>query len=134
MSSPCANACDQAGVARDVRQDAQFDLRIVRADQLVAGRGDERAPDLPAQFGADGDVLQIWIRRRDATGDRAGLVVVGVDAAGARQHQRRQRVDVRSLQLGEFAVLEDQRDDRMRAAQRFQDVRGGRDLAGLCLG
>ena len=95
-------------VARQVRQHAQLDLRVVGRDQHVSGFGDERAADLPAQRRADRDVLQVRIAAAQASrrGDR--LVEHRVHATGDRMHERRQRVDVGALQLGEAAPVEDQ--------------------------
>jgi hypothetical protein len=51
-------------LAGDVGEDAQLDLGVVRRDEPVAGLGDEGAPDLAPKLGADGDRLQVRIRRR----------------------------------------------------------------------
>ena len=73
-----AEGLDQQRVAREVRQQAQFDLRIVGGEQDVAGFGDEGGANSRAEFGADGNVLQIGIGRGEAAGRRAGLVESGV--------------------------------------------------------
>jgi hypothetical protein len=44
-------------VARDVREQSEFELRVVGRDEDVAPFGDEGAADAAAEFGADGDVL-----------------------------------------------------------------------------
>ena len=75
----------QAGVAGQVRHDAQFDLGIVRGDQHVARRRDESLPDAPALGRADRDVLQVRIGRREPAGGRDGLVIRGVHAPCARR-------------------------------------------------
>ena len=62
----CVNASISACVAREVRQHAQLDLRVVGRDQHVAGLGDERAADLAAELGADRDVLQVRIAAAQA--------------------------------------------------------------------
>src|SRR5690606_26101027 len=51
--------------------------------------------------------------RRDTAGLGDDLVERGVDAAGLRRHERRQRVEVRALELADLAVLEDRLDDRV---------------------
>src|SRR6185437_15540822 len=67
-------------VAGEVREQSQLDLGIVGGDEAPAGPGNEAATDVAAQFGPDGDVLQIRIARRQASrrGDR--LVEGRVDA------------------------------------------------------
>ena len=99
---------DQHLLARQVRQDAQLDLRVVGGDQDVAGLGDERAADVAPDLGADRDVLQVGIAAAQAPGRGDRLVEAGMDAAGLGVDQLRQRVDVRALQLLQAAPLEHQ--------------------------
>ena len=66
MSSFRAERVDQRLVARQVREHAQLDLRVVRRDQHVARVGDERAPDFAAELGPDRDVLQVGIAAAQA--------------------------------------------------------------------
>src|SRR5213076_660196 len=40
-------------LARDVREDAQLDLRVIGRDEAAAALGDERAPDLAPELGPD---------------------------------------------------------------------------------
>ena len=94
-----AERLDQRLFAGQVREHAQLDLRVVGGDQHVARRGDERAPDLAAELGADRDVLQVRVGAAQAPGGGDGLVEAGVHAAGLGMHQQRQRVDVGALQL-----------------------------------
>ena len=84
MSSPRAERLDQRLVARQVGEHAQLDLRVVRRDQDVTRFGDERAPDLAAELGADRDVLQVGIAAAQPSrgGDR--LIEAGVDAPRVR--------------------------------------------------
>jgi hypothetical protein len=67
-----------------VGQDAQLDLRVVGADELVTGLGDEARADLAAELGADRDVLKVRVGGRQPAGRRRGLVEGGVQAAGLR--------------------------------------------------
>jgi hypothetical protein len=48
---------DESRILGQVREDAQLDLIVVRRDEHVARRSDERAPDARAIVTADGDVL-----------------------------------------------------------------------------
>ena len=61
MSSPLAEGFHQQRIFREMREQAQFNLRVIGREQHVAGFGDECRADLAAQLGADGNVLQIRI-------------------------------------------------------------------------
>ena len=99
---------EQQRVLREVRHQAQLDLRVVGGHEDVAGRGDEGGADLAADRGADGDVLQVGVGGGEASGGGADLVEGGVDAAfGVGEVGK--RVEVGALELGELAVLEDER-------------------------
>ena len=50
---------DQRRVARQMREHAQFDLRVVRRDQHEARLGDERRANFAAERRAHRNVLQI---------------------------------------------------------------------------
>ena len=119
----------QAGVAGQVRHDAQLDLRVVRGDDLPALRRDERLADAPAFLGADRDVLQVRIGRRQPPGRRDRLVVAGVHAAGARIDDLRQLLGVGRAQLRQAAVIEDQARQLVLVGDRLQRLLVGRGLA-----
>src|SRR5262249_38167623 len=89
----------QQRIARQVREDAQLDLRVVGRDQNVARRRDKAATDLHAEVAADRNVLEIGILGRDAPGLGDNLVERRVHAAGLGGHERRQRIEVRALEL-----------------------------------
>ena len=72
----------QAFVPRQVRHDAQLDLRIVGRQQHVPRGRDEGLADAPALRRADRDVLQVRILRRQPAGRRHRLVIAGVHAPG----------------------------------------------------
>jgi len=117
-------------VARDVGEDAQLDLAVVRGDERqVLATGHERAPDPPPERGADGDVLEVRVGRGEPAGRRDGLVERGMEAA-VRGHQGRQGVDIRRPQLRVDTPLEQLVDHRMRRAQVLEDRGVGR-VAGL---
>src|SRR5277367_3059846 len=52
---------EQQRVTGIVRQQAQFNLRIVGGEQHMAGFGGERRANFATEFGADGNVLQIGV-------------------------------------------------------------------------
>ena len=99
-------------VARQVREQAQLDLRIVRVHEHASGSRDECAPDFAAHLCAHGDVLQVRLAGGDAARRRGGLVKPGVDAA-IPPGQAQQAVDVGAVQLGHLAVGEDFVDRRV---------------------
>ena len=62
-----------------VRGKPQLDLAIVGAHQHMAGLGDKGIADLPADVGADRDVLQVRLGRGQPPGLRPRQAVAGVD-------------------------------------------------------
>ena len=54
---------DQKRIVREVREQAKFDLRIIGGEKNVAGLGSESGANAAPKFRADGNVLQIRIRR-----------------------------------------------------------------------
>ena len=102
-----AKGAQQGFVAADVGHDAQFDLAVVGAGDLAAGRGYEGFAHAPAFGRADGDVLQVGVIAGQAAGDGHGLGVVGVHAPAGGQGQLGQFVGVGALELGQSAVLQD---------------------------
>ena len=103
-----AERLDEAGIAREMRHEAQLDLRVVGDEELPAAPGDETAADRLAARGADRDVLEIGLRRAEPAGGGTGLVEAGVDAAGVPVDPGRERVHVGALELLQLAVLEDE--------------------------
>ena len=74
----------QQWVFREMRQQAQFDLRVVGGQQDVAGFGGEGGANFAAQFGADRNVLQVRIGRRQASGRGSGLPEGRMQTSAAR--------------------------------------------------
>ena len=122
-----AKCVHQNRIVRHVRQQAQLDLRIVRHHQLPAFARHKGGANLTAQRGADRNILQIRIRRRQPPRRRAGLIERGVNAAGLRIDQLGQRVDVSALELRELAILQHLARDFVFGRQAFQHICGGRD-------
>ena len=100
-------ASTSSGSPDEVGEDAKLDLRVVGADDDVTRRRDEGRADRPAELGADGDVLEVRVARREAPGGGDGLVEARVDAPRLGVDVPRERVDVRALELVDLAVLED---------------------------
>src|SRR6185312_2064456 len=91
----------------------------------------EGGPDLTAELGADGDRLEIRVRRREAPGRGDRLVDRRVQAP-VFGDQRRQRAEVSVQELRVLAPLLDHTDDLVLAADRAEHARVGR-VAGLAL-
>ncbi len=114
----------------DMGQDAQFDLRIVGADQLVARLGDEGGADLAAFRRADRDILQVGFVRRQPPGRRRRQVERGMDAPGFRIGIFDQVVGIGALQLRHLAIVEHQaRQGHALLGQFLQHLDVGRPLA-----
>ena len=110
----------------------QFDLAVIgRKQQVIVVRGDERLADAAAHVVADGDVLQIGIRRRKASRGRHGLVERGVDAPRRAVDQLGQRLDIGRKQFLHAPVFEDQIDDPVFAGEQLEVVLVGAELLGL---
>ena len=120
----------QQRIAAEVSQQTQLDLRIIRREQLSAGRGRESGANLAAQLGADGNVLQIRIDGGEPPGGR-GRGLEGGMHARLGIGQQRKRVDIRGFELREVAEFEDQAGHFVLLRQVFQHVlrRGDRRLA-----
>ena len=71
---------DQQRVGAEVREQAEFDLRVVCGEQLRAGRGGECGANFAAQLGADGNVLQVGIDGGETAGSRGRGLEGGMDA------------------------------------------------------
>ena len=121
---------EQARIVRQVRHDAQLDLRIVGAGDTATGRRDEGRADAPAFGGAHGNVLQVGLGRCQPAGDGDGLREAGMDAAGRGIDHLRQLVGVGVLELGDAAVVEDQPRQRVVEGELLQHLLVGRRRLG----
>jgi hypothetical protein len=115
-----------------VREDPELDLRVVGRHELATRFRDERGPDLAAELRADGDRLEVRVRRRQAARRRDRLVEVRVQPTVLRRDQARQRLQVCVEQLGVLAPLLDHGDDLVLLADRTEHLRVRR-VAGLAL-
>ena len=132
---PFAEGLLQRLDAGDLGEEPQLDLRIVGRHELQARRGDEGAADLAAVLGADRNVLQIGIGRRQPPGRGRGECVVGVDAVRRRIDEAGQRVRVGRFQLRYLPPVEDHlRQHVALLGELFESARAGRPLAGPGLG
>ena len=70
---------DEGLVAGEDGGETEFELAVIGADEEVTLLCDEAVADLAAEFGADGDVLEIWVERTEAAGAGDVLGESGVD-------------------------------------------------------
>ena len=122
---------DQARVLGQVGDDAQFDLVVVRDEELVAVGGHERLPEAPPLFGTDRDVVQVRRVRGQTTGARHRLVERRVDASVGRDLGE-QPLAVGGAELLDLSVAQQVLDDRVLAAELLQRGLVGR-VTGLGL-
>ena len=122
---------DHILVMGDMGQHPQLDLGVIRVHQHPALLGQEKFPQLPAQLGADRDILQIGLGGADAAGSRLRLVKIRMNPS-IRADDLEHPLAVGGFQLGQCAVMEHQLYRRMVVAKLFQDFRVG-GIAGFCL-
>ena len=119
-------------VAGQVREHAQFNLRIVDGDQDEAGLGDERRANLAAERRADRDVLQIRVAATETSRRGHRLIERRVDAPGSRIDEQRQGVDVRALEFLNFAPAEDEGRKFVRQCKLLEHLARGRTRPSSC--
>ena len=97
--------------------------------------GDEAGAHRPPDVGADRDVLEVRVGAREAAGG-GGHLVEGRVQARVLVDQRRQRVEVGVLELGQLAPALDLGDDRVLVAELAEHpgVGGEAGLAAALLG
>ena len=128
---------DEGRVLREVGEHPQLDLRVVGRDEGAAVAGHERPPDLAAEGGADGDVLQVRVAAAEPARRRHCLVERGVHPARVRPRELGQRLDVGALQLLDRPPVEHEPRQLVLQGELFQHLdrgRGGPRLAGLLAG
>ncbi len=126
-----AERVDERLLPGEVGEDAQLDLRVVGRDEHVARLGHECPPDLPADVGPDGDVLEVGVAAAQAPGRGHCLVEARVHAARVGMNERRQRVDVGALQLLQAAPLENELGELVRQRQLLEHFERSRLRLGL---
>ena len=105
-----------------MRDQPQLDLAVIGIEQRAALRRDKEPAHLPAERRAHGDILQIRLRGRNASGTRFGLAVAGVDPA-VRRDRFQQSLDIGRAELCQLTVLQHQINDRVLVAEPFEHLR-----------
>ena len=109
----------QVLVAGQHGRQPQLKLRVIGADQFVALARHERRADVPAQLGAHRNILQVRIGAVEPASLGVGQAKSGVQSR-IFIHLPWQSINICVLELGHLAVLRDQVDDRVLAAQFVQ--------------
>src|SRR4051812_12825316 len=108
-----------------MREQAQFNLRVVGRQQHVPGFRDETCSNLATKLGPNRNVLQIGVGGRKTPSCCPGLPEGGVYTTAFAVEQQRQRVDVSRFQLRKLAILEHESGNFMRERQVLQDIDRG---------
>src|SRR5262249_33245140 len=120
--------------AGDFGKEPQFDLRIIGGNELVAVSGDEGTPDLAALLGADRNVLQVRLGRRQTAGRSRRQRVARMHAMGLGIDVAWQRVGVGRLELRNLSPVENFTRQRVPLlGEIVENPRAGRPLTGLGL-
>ena len=127
---PFREGGQQAFIPRQVRHNAQLDLRVVRRDNDVIFRRDKRLANTAPFFVTHRNVLQVWIGRRQTAGGGDRLMIGGMHAARFGVNHQRQLIGIGRLQLRQPTILQNHFRQRIIERQLFQHLfRGGRRTA-----
>ncbi len=126
---PLAERFQHGFILRNMRHDAQFNLRIVNRDQPGARRGDKALTHASAKLRPRGDVLQVRILRGNPPGGGARLIERGVNSTGSRVDLQGESVHVSGFQFGQLAKFQDFVNNRVLPAHAFQHSGGSGQLA-----
>ena len=108
-----SEGCAKRLITREMREHTKLNLRVIRREQDVLGRGDECPANLPAHLAPDWNILKIRCGGCQPAGGGLGLLVTRVNAACLRVDQGQERFSEAVLEFGHFAVLEQSANDWM---------------------
>ena len=118
----------------NMRRQPELDLAIVGSQYDIAGRGHKGLPDLPPDFGADRNILQIGLGRGQASGLRPAQRIGGVNPSGLRVNLLLQRIGIGGFQLRQLPPVDDLLGNRFAVAGQPLEHRNiGRILPRLAL-
>lgn len=92
-------------IAAEMRHEAKFDLRIIRAEQCPAFFWYECLPNLLSLFGASRDVLQVRVAARQPTCRSYRLVERRMHPTRSWIHKLRQGIDIGSFQFADLSMF-----------------------------
>ena len=124
---------NHVGVAAQMCHDSKFDLRVVGREKLASWLWNECLAHFLSVLVADRDVLQIGIRRGEATCCRNSLIIRRVDMSCPWVNQFGKAVDVGGKKLLVATVIKDFLHDRMSASEVLEHVFGSDVLPRFCL-
>ena len=133
MSTPVAEGLLQFRDVGDMGGEPQLDLAVIGRQQQMPGLGDKGAADSAALLGADRDVLDIGLGRRQPAGRGRGQREGGVHPPGLAVDLVAERVGIGRFELGQLPPFEDLRRHRVQRRQLFEDRGIGAVGAGLAL-
>ena len=84
-----AERIDERGIMREMGEQPQLDLRVVRGQHVPAFTRNESPADVLAELATDRDVLEVRIARRKTSGAGHRLVERGVQSPRGRIHEQR---------------------------------------------
>ena len=120
----------QRHTAAQVRQQAQFNLAVIRTGHHPAGLRHKRRPNLAPQRAADGNVLQIRVAGTKPPRRRTNLLVMRVHPPRHAVHLLHQRLAIGAFNLRQLPVRQQRRQQLPTGAvggrllgQFFQHVR-----------
>ena len=130
---PVAEGLLQLGHVGDMGGEPQLDLAVIGRQQQMPGLGDKGAADAAAFLGADRDVLQVGVVRREPPGRRHRERVGGVHAPAVAVDLLGERVGIGRFELGQLAPFEDVARHLVQRRQLLEDRGVGAVGAGLAL-
>ena len=130
---PAPVGFDEQRIMRKVRQQPQLDLRIISRQEYVARLRNERRANSASQLGANRNILQVRICRRQPACRSSGLPEGGVQPSSRGIDQRRQRIHIRRLELRQLPVVEDHARNGMVLGQLFEHVDRSRNRPPLAV-
>ena len=130
---PLNKGVHQSWVLAQCGCDAQLDLAVVGGEEhVVVVPGDEGLADGSALFRADGNVLQVGVLGAQSSCGGYRLLIGGMHPTGLCVDQFWQGIYVGGLELLEFAVAQNRRNDGVFSLNFFEDFFSGGVLASLC--
>src|SRR5690606_26154652 len=104
-------------ILRNVSEYAKFELGVIGGNKLIAFFWNKGFSNAASQFGADRDILQIWIGGTEPASCCYGLIETTVNAAVGADHFWKS-IRVCRLQFIEFTIINN----------KFRDVIGFREF------
>jgi hypothetical protein len=95
----------ERGIMREVRKKAELDLRIIRSQELPSFARDKSTPNVTPKLPSNGDVLEVWITRRQSASGCNRLIEGSVQTSRFRIDQAWQGIQISVLELRKLSIL-----------------------------